>query len=473
MNLLILIIITFLGLLLRVYGIFTIPVTFDEAFNILLPKTIDLPLMIKGVAEVHPPLYFLLSHIWERFSDNLQFIRLLSIIFGVATIPSIAFVGKKILDRRIGLLAAFLFTISPSQIYYASIGRMYALAVFESTWIIYFFIQFLNKKSNIIPLSVFLLLGLYTHYFFVIYLLILNIYFFIHLKQTKTLLKSWASMNIALSFLFIPALFIIFKAEPSISVPNINLLKLPVFYIIPQIPWETIQALKIFRYYQFDFPSLVALFLSGMAFILLGIGILRTRSNNTLRFLLFTYLITPPIILLISYNFIKIAALRSFILFSPFFFLLIAAALLSFRAKIQIGLIFLSALIPLVYYLQITHYAPNELKQINNYFTKNDIVVYNDVTLFLPTKVLKPQGKHFLIFPGHLQKNAYKAINVQITKPDEIPQSDQLWYMKQETDWPPYQEQADSLENYLKKSYVEKERKTFYKLQLIKYKKIM
>src|SRR3989344_390155 len=428
MNLLILIIITFLGLLLRVYGIFTIPVTFDEAFNILLPKTIDLPLMIKGVAEVHPPLYFLLSHIWERFSDNLQFIRLLSIIFGVATIPSIVFVGKKILDRRIGLLAAFLFTISPSQIYYASIGRMYALAVFESTWIIYFFIQFLNKKSNIIPLSF---------------------------------------------FLFIPALFIIFKAEPSISVPNINLLKLPVFYIIPQIPWETIQALKIFRYYQFDFPSLVALFLSGMAFILLGIGILRTRSNNTLRFLLFTYLITPPIILLISYNFIKIAALRSFILFSPFFFLLIAAALLSFRAKIQIGLIFLSALIPLVYYLQITHYAPNELKNINNYFTKNDIVVYNDVTLFLPTKVLKPQGKHLLLFPGHLQNDAYKAINVQITKPDEIPRSDQLWYMKQETDWPPYQEQADFLENYLKKSYVEKERKTFYKLQLIKYKKIM
>jgi len=85
-------------------------------------------LAIRG--EHDPPFYFLLLRFWiEIFGDSNQTLRLLSVIFGVATILVIFLLGRKVFDEGAGLLAASVLAILPLHIQYSQEVRAYPLAV--------------------------------------------------------------------------------------------------------------------------------------------------------------------------------------------------------------------------------------------------------------------------------------------------------------------------------------------------------
>ena len=71
--------------------------------------------------------YFLLLHFWLMLGSSLGFLRGLSVLFSVATIPVIYALGARLFGRNAGLIAAWLLAINAFHIRYAQEIRGYAM----------------------------------------------------------------------------------------------------------------------------------------------------------------------------------------------------------------------------------------------------------------------------------------------------------------------------------------------------------
>lgn len=116
-----------------------------EMFNNFLP------------GDFHPPVYYLVTRYWASiFGYSEVALRFPSIIFGIATIFLTFKISKKIFDTKTANIAALLVSTSGLFIFYSQEARMYSLAAFLVSLVIYMFI---NKKW--VPLSLAIgLLGL-------------------------------------------------------------------------------------------------------------------------------------------------------------------------------------------------------------------------------------------------------------------------------------------------------------------------
>lgn len=86
--------------------------------------------------STHPPVYFILTHLWLKLLPSEQGLvsiwaaRSLSVLFGVAAIPAMFGLGwLTFRDRRSGQLAAALMAVSPYGVYLAQEARHYTLAI--------------------------------------------------------------------------------------------------------------------------------------------------------------------------------------------------------------------------------------------------------------------------------------------------------------------------------------------------------
>ena len=79
-----------------------------------------------------PPVYYLLLHGWMAvFGPSAAAVRALSTVFGVAALPAVWLLGRRLRDRATAWLAILLLASSPFAVHYATEARMYALVVFE------------------------------------------------------------------------------------------------------------------------------------------------------------------------------------------------------------------------------------------------------------------------------------------------------------------------------------------------------
>src|SRR5580704_9970782 len=89
--------------------------------------------------EANMALYYVLLHYWMKVGSSEAFVRGLSVIFAVATVPLIYALGKRLFGRAVGLIAAGLLAINWYHIYYSQEARSYALTIFLvtlSTWLL-------------------------------------------------------------------------------------------------------------------------------------------------------------------------------------------------------------------------------------------------------------------------------------------------------------------------------------------------
>lgn len=104
--------------------------------------------------DQHPPLYYLLLHFWSTFTGNTPYyVRLLSALFGTATIPIIYLIGQRISDAKVGLAAATLLAISPFNIRMAQEARMYTLLAFNIGVAIYALVRLLTDARVTQPIG--------------------------------------------------------------------------------------------------------------------------------------------------------------------------------------------------------------------------------------------------------------------------------------------------------------------------------
>ena len=89
-----------------------------------------------------PPGYYLLLGLWIRvFGDGERATHTLSLVFGLACIPTRTRLGAAIFDRRTGLVCAMLAAFDPFLTYYAQETRMYEVEAFLSFLVAYAYVQ--------------------------------------------------------------------------------------------------------------------------------------------------------------------------------------------------------------------------------------------------------------------------------------------------------------------------------------------
>jgi mannosyltransferase len=120
--------------------------------------------------EANMSLYYLMLRGWLHLGHSEFFIRSLSVITAIATIPLLYILGRRMFDRWVGLIAALLLTINAFHIGYSQEARSYTLFVLLSTLSAFYFVRSIHDPSpkNLrihIAVSV---LAVYAHFFAVL-----------------------------------------------------------------------------------------------------------------------------------------------------------------------------------------------------------------------------------------------------------------------------------------------------------------
>ena len=124
-----------LSLLIRLHGLASKPMWYDEAFSVLFSRA-GLSAMLEGTlsevegaaAEEHPLLYYFLLWGWMRlFGESPGAVRAFSVLISLGVLLITWGLVYENFGSRIGLLAIFFVAFSPFQIHYAQEARMYGL----------------------------------------------------------------------------------------------------------------------------------------------------------------------------------------------------------------------------------------------------------------------------------------------------------------------------------------------------------
>lgn len=165
----ILLLIVFFGLVLRLISI-NQSFWLDEATSVLVARDFSFSDIITRFSpgDFHPPIYYFLLKIWiSVFGATEIGARSLSVILGSATIPLVFLIGRKLLSEETGLVAALFFATAPLHIYYSQEARMYVLATFLATLLIWFFLRMKEDSGRFYNWVGFIITGsllIYTHY---------------------------------------------------------------------------------------------------------------------------------------------------------------------------------------------------------------------------------------------------------------------------------------------------------------------
>jgi hypothetical protein len=120
--------ITVVGALLRMFDIGSKGLWLDEAFSVWMgrqPPSEMLSWLVR--IDQHPPLYYLLLHSWMRLGDDAATVRAFSALASALTIPVVYFLGRRLAGGKVGLLGALILALSPFHVRFAQEARMYAL----------------------------------------------------------------------------------------------------------------------------------------------------------------------------------------------------------------------------------------------------------------------------------------------------------------------------------------------------------
>ena len=166
---LVLLLIFFVGLALRLYGLDANSLWLDEVKTVTTSRLGFLSMLNSQAEEsVHPPLLYLVTGFFMSLLGESDFIiRLQAALLGSLSVLLTYKLGETLWTSREGAIGAFLLAINAYHIPYSQEARHYSLMVFLALLSVIFLLKALreDKKGNWILFALFTSLGLYTHYF--------------------------------------------------------------------------------------------------------------------------------------------------------------------------------------------------------------------------------------------------------------------------------------------------------------------
>ncbi len=344
------------SLLISAYTLFQQSLRLDEAQSLWV-ATKSIPGIISYISlDVTVPLYELILHFWiEAFGISIFSARLLSFIFFLFTIPVLYLVAKKSSDTRIALLTIALYSLSPFIIWYSFEIRMYTIVTFMAVLSHYFFLKMIHTGGKRGQVGYFfsILLGLFTHYFFIFLIMaqgIFFLYWFIrrfnhvgsfrdYVKWNFGIIKNFLTPVFLAALFFLPwVIFFLLQGGAANTQP-----------LIPATtPYDIFQTLVNFLF-GFQSTSLQSFLVSLWPLSVIPIFFLFSKRKsdieieNILYFLL-TVMIPIGLVFVVSIFFKPIFLTRYLIFVTPSFFILLAWTLFHISKQ-------LSALVLMVFAL--------------------------------------------------------------------------------------------------------------------------
>lgn len=151
----------------------------DEAQSIWVATKPIATILSLTSQDVHVPLYFLIQHVWiQLFGTEITVVRIPSLLFFIGTLPVLYLLAREAGSRGIALLTVTFFSASPFIVWFTSEARMYTLFTLVTTINHLFFLRVVKSHGSCSKFGYFvsLLLGFYTHYFF-LFLLVTQLVF--------------------------------------------------------------------------------------------------------------------------------------------------------------------------------------------------------------------------------------------------------------------------------------------------------
>lgn len=196
------------GASLRLYGLNFQSLWHDEALQFYVATQNSFSELLHQTRSFHPPLSFLINHVFLLLGESDFFLRLPSALFGIASLPLLYILGRDLTSSREAVIAVFVLAISPFHIWYSQDARMYSQLLFLSLLSSVLLMQALSRGKVRWWICYVLVgaAGMYTHVF--MGLALAAQFVWVAVYQRQHLLPIMAS-GLAVALLFLPwALFL-------------------------------------------------------------------------------------------------------------------------------------------------------------------------------------------------------------------------------------------------------------------------
>ena len=294
----ILILILLLGTFLRVYGLGDESFWLDESYTVkytdyTIPQVVKgtyanstlLPMFFgKGAGTV--PFYYMITNSWTKIFGMSEFkLRIVSALFGIASIYVIFLLGRFLFNSQAGLIAAFMLAINHQQIYFSQEARMYGMLVILTSLSAFFLLRALssNRTAYWAAFVIANIALLYTHYFSFFILFFEGLYLLTYWQKYKKCFKQifFSGLAIIIFYLpWIPALINQLSYGPPldrvIGAPPLSKLIVDLIQVMVQFnSWISPAlndriALRTFNFFELTYPGWILIISVIMLTLLLG-----------------------------------------------------------------------------------------------------------------------------------------------------------------------------------------------------------
>lgn len=194
------------GLGLRLAGISTREIQYDDAFSIFLSRQ-SLGEIVRGTAaDTMPPLYYFMLHYWQQIGGDLVFMRLLSVMLSMLVLLLAFDLARRMFATQTGIWSVWILAISPLQIYHSQDLRMYTVLLVGQLGYYWCFYQLLNesdhRKKLWIGLVIFGSVAMYSHNLAAFGLVWANVYLLVQKRWND--LKGLLIAQAVIGLLFLP-----------------------------------------------------------------------------------------------------------------------------------------------------------------------------------------------------------------------------------------------------------------------------
>jgi len=370
-------------------------IQYDDAFSIFLAER-SLTQIIQGTAaDTMPPLYYFLLHFWLWVSQDLVWLRLLSVLLSLGIVVFLYLLVRRLFDERAALWSAFFAAISPLQFYHAQDIRMYALLAFAQLGYAWFFARIWTGSQakptySWIGLVVFGTIAMYSHNLAIFFLVVPD--FFLLVKRRWQLLAKLVAAQLIIGLASIPWLVLVpgqvDKIQRAFWTPAPGLVDIIQAFMMST---SGLPLSGIWLY--------IGLILSIALFFLILYGLIWNKKISDSQLLIISLAFLPPILLfIVSYLIRPVFVPRGF-LASTLAYLALAGTLVAWRWSRPIGIgitlcLVTAAAIGLPAQVSFQDFPRSPFLKAAAYLASNksqdEVVIHDNKLSYFPMEYYKP-----------------------------------------------------------------------------------
>lgn len=390
-----------LALALRLYGLETRDLWYDEAFSFFLSEQSLADIVSGTAADTEPPLYYFLLHFWLNLGQTPFALRLLSVLLSMGTVLVVFDLTRRLAGISAAMWAALITVISPFQIYHAQEMRMYGLLALTQITYYWFFVrlQILEKPKKPLWLWVGLVVAgtaaMYSQSLAIFGLVLPDFYLLFK--------RNWRSLR---NLVIAQAAILIFSIPWLIHVPG-QIQKIQTAFYTP-VPGfiEVLQA--VMQTHAFmpleGWLLAIAAVLSLQCMVMVSLETYKVRKVDGIGFTLLLWLGLPALLFVASYLMRPVFVPRGFITSMLGYFVL-AGWIIALRWKKGIGPLIASAFIVLAAislpsYYSFSEFPRSDFRIATKYLQENaadDLILHDNKLSYFPAHFYDPDREQYFL----------------------------------------------------------------------------